>query len=104
VVALTPTDDLIARAEAAIDGPWVGVTLPYNLLAEAIATLKSTLGSNELIAGRIEHVRDICQTSIQHDSHRETGPTHWTDRHWLAQSVINILDGKIDYQIKAVTD
>jgi hypothetical protein len=44
-------------------------------------------------AGRIDHVRDICTTAIARDG--------LTDRAWLAQSVLNILDGKIDVQIIA---
>lgn len=58
--------------------------------------------SPDLAAGREQHVRDICKTAIQHD----VGAPGWsttgglTDRQWLAQSVLNILDGKIDRQIE----
>ncbi len=54
-----------------------------------------------LIAGRITHVRDICQKAIERDQGMFPGnPNAQSDRHWLAQSVINILDGLIDDQIR----
>lgn len=47
-------------------------------------------------------MRDICAKSIEHDATRPIGSADaLTDRAWLAQSVLNILDGKIDEQIKA---
>ena len=49
-----------------------------------------------LLAGRITHVRDICRSSIDQDRGK---PGTLTDRAWLAQSVLNILDGNIDRQI-----
>jgi hypothetical protein len=58
-------------------------------------------GQLNLIAGRIEHVRAICESSIAHDRHGAR-PGELTDRQWLAQSVLNILDGNIDAQI--ITD
>lgn len=58
-----------------------------------------TVHGPELIAGRIGHIQDICRNAIEHDRPLETAPHHWTDRHWLAQSVLNILGGKIDAQI-----
>lgn len=51
----------------------------------------------QLLAARIAHIRDICTKAIELDSPRETDG--WTDRHWLAQSVLNILDGKIDDEL-----
>ena len=45
-----------------------------------------------MIAGRIRHVRDICNKALERDGRN-------TDRAWLAQSVINILNGLIDAQI-----
>ena len=59
----------------------------------------NTIYGPEVILGRIAHVQDVCRTSIDHDRPIETGPNHWTDRHWLAQSVLNILGGNIDDQI-----
>jgi hypothetical protein len=52
-----------------------------------------------LAAARIAYVHDLCAKAIEHDRPIETGPNHWTDRHWLAQSVLNILDGQIDDQL-----
>ena len=52
-----------------------------------------------LAAARIAYVRDLCAKAIEHDRPQEASPNHWTDRHWLAQSVLNILDGKIDSQL-----
>lgn len=54
-----------------------------------------------LLAARITHVRDMCATWIRLD---KTGPGTLTDRAWLAQSVLNILDGNIDRQIAAEMD
>lgn len=52
-----------------------------------------------MIAGRIAHVRDICVKAIEHDGVQPDNPLALTNRQWLAQSVINILDGLIDAQI-----
>ena len=55
---------------------------------------------DRLQAGRIRHVRDLCQGAIERDQGVYPGNSHaLTDRQWLAQSVLNILDGKIDAQI-----
>jgi hypothetical protein len=51
----------------------------------------------QLTAARIRHVRDICAKAIDFDGTQASGTL--TDRQWLAQSVLNILDGKIDKQI-----
>lgn len=48
----------------------------------------------KLIAGRIEHVRYVCAKSIERDG--GFLERAWTDRHWLAQSILNILDGNVD--------
>lgn len=56
--------------------------------------------NDNLMLRRIGHVRPICESSIEHDRAYESGPDHWTDRHWLAQSVLNILDGNIDPEIR----
>lgn len=59
--------------------------------------------ANEIIdAGRIRHIRDICQRSMEYDKGAAdytftTGGL--TDRQWLARSVLNILEGNIDAQI-----
>lgn len=53
-----------------------------------------------LDAGRIDHIRDICQKAITQDSNvYPHNPNALTDRAWLAQSVLNILNGNIDEQI-----
>lgn len=56
--------------------------------------------TQQIAEGRIRHVRDMCLKAIEHDRPYELRPTHWTDRHWLAQSVLNILSGNIDAQIR----
>jgi hypothetical protein len=48
----------------------------------------------QLTAGRIAHVRDICANAMKFDGTQASGIL--TDRQWLAQSVLNILDGKVD--------
>lgn len=48
---------------------------------------------DNLLEGRIGHIRAICDKALARDG-------KFTDRAWLAQSVINILDGLIDEQIK----
>jgi hypothetical protein len=57
------------------------------------------MSDERLITGRITHIRDMCVRAIERDRQLETGPNDWTDRHWLAHSVLNILDGKIDSQL-----
>lgn len=53
-----------------------------------------------LDAGRLDHIRDLCLKAIDRDKDAYPGnPSALTDRAWLAQSVLNILDGKIDPQI-----
>lgn len=59
----------------------------------------NTVHGPELIAGRISHIQDICRRTIEHERAVEGGENRWTDRHWLAQSVLNILGGNIDAQI-----
>lgn len=55
-----------------------------------------------LTAGRIAHIREMCQNAIVGDSNvYPHNPLALTDRAWLAQSVLNILDGNIDAQIIA---
>jgi hypothetical protein len=71
--------------------------------ASAPFTQATAMNEAQLTAGRIKHVQDICRKAIEHDRPYETSPNHWTDRHWLAQSVLNILGGKIDDQIRAET-
>lgn len=57
----------------------------------------NTVHDPALIAGRINHVQDICRTFVRLDSNtNHRGLTH---RAWLAQSVLNILAGNIDEQI-----
>lgn len=52
--------------------------------------------------GRINHVRDICDRAMEYDkgSPGFTTTGGLTDRQWLARSVLNILDGNIDAQIR----
>lgn len=52
--------------------------------------------ADPLLDGRIQHVRAICESSIKHDGDTNQGQTA---RQWLAQSVLNVLDGAIDEQI-----
>lgn len=59
------------------------------------------MGQNSLtslLSGRIEAVRTACKSSIEYDSGK-VGPG-LTDRAFLAQSVLNILDGLIDDQLQ----
>lgn len=49
-----------------------------------------------LVAGRIGHVRKLCESSMEFDA---TEPGGLSNRAWLAHSVLNILDGNIDAQI-----
>ena len=44
-----------------------------------------------LILKRVNHIRQICEKVKPKDDSK-----HWDDREWLAQSIINILDGKTD--------
>lgn len=46
-----------------------------------------------VLAHRIKHIRAVCQTCMDTDG-------AFTDRRWLAETVLNILDGKIDIQIQ----
>lgn len=48
---------------------------------------------SELMEGRIRHVREVCLNCLDRDV-----PT--SDRAWLATAVLNILGGKIDWQIR----
>lgn len=45
---------------------------------------------------RAAAIEELCTNSISHDTHHTGG---LTDRAWLAQSVLNILEGKIDDQL-----
>jgi len=55
-----------------------------------------------LTAGRIAHIRDLCQSAMVRDLNvYPHNPYARTDRAWLAESVLNILDGNIDAQIIA---
>lgn len=49
-------------------------------------------------AGRIAHVRDVCARSMEHDAGK-AGVGALTNRAWLAETVLAILDGAIDEQI-----
>lgn len=51
----------------------------------------------DLMSSRVEAVRDACKSSIEFDAGK--AGLGLTDRAWLAQSVINILDGLIDDQL-----
>lgn len=62
--------DIIERAEAAIVGPWVGVTLPYNLLAEAIAELKAARAESQSHQETIMHANDAL-SMIRGESRRQ---------------------------------
>lgn len=47
--------------------------------------------------GRIRHVRAMCMSSMEFDAGKAGGGL--TDRAWLAEGVLAILDGAIDDQI-----
>lgn len=49
-----------------------------------------------LVAGRLGHVRKLCESSMEFDAMEPEG---LSNRAWLAHSVLNILDGNIDAQI-----
>lgn len=49
--------------------------------------------SRYLLEGRVEHVRGLCRNALDCDG-------AYTDRAWLAQSVLNVLNGNIDAQIR----
>lgn len=51
-----------------------------------------------LVAGRIGHVKTLCQHAMDFDALPQG---ELSNRAWLAQSVLNILDGSIDPQITA---
>lgn len=53
--------------------------------------------------GRLRHVRDMCASSIEHDKGKLPRGC-LTDRQWLAQNVLNVLDGSIDDQIREELD
>lgn len=48
---------------------------------------------------RIEEVRGFCERMIEHDRDQRQ-PLALTDRAWACQSVLNILDGNIDDQLR----
>lgn len=50
------------------------------------------MSRDPMLDRRIGHVRAICNNALERDGRN-------TDRAWLAQSVINILDGLIDAEI-----
>ena len=53
-----------------------------------------------LLDGRIRHIREMCSNFIRFDSSKApVGSSALTDRAWLAQGILNILDGAIDAQI-----
>ena len=62
-------------------------------------TAVNIMGCDSLTAARIKHVRQQCESSIEFDQFAVKLP-NLTDRAWLAQSVLNILDGKIDHQLE----
>lgn len=58
----------------------------------------SGLDGLQLVGARLDAIRHLCE----HYRHGEAEATHddgWTDRQWLAQTVLNILDGAIDDQL-----
>jgi hypothetical protein len=58
------------------------------------------MARDPIVQGRIQYVRDICNKTLERDDWNTRDGWN-TDRAWLAQSVINILDGLIDDQIIA---
>lgn len=58
----------------------------------------SGLGDLQLVGARLDAIRQLCE----HYRNGEAEAVHdngWTDRQWLAQTVLNILDGAIDDQL-----
>lgn len=51
------------------------------------------MSKRKLQEGRIAHIRDICKGCLERDS-------PYSDRAWLAETVLDILDGNIDAQIE----
>mgnify|MGYP000943530784 FL=1 len=51
-----------------------------------------------IIGGRIDAIREVCQTHRNPDGMDAVGG--WTEREWLAQTILNILDGNIDDQLR----
>ena len=69
----------------------------YRRMAQAAIHV---LGADALTAARIKMVRVQCESSIAFDQYPGLKyPALRTDRAWLAQSILNILDGKIDDQL-----
>lgn len=56
--------------------------------------------SGDLIAARIDAVRDFCVDTIDYDEGKAGNGL--TDRAWCAQSVLNILNGLIDDRLHPV--
>lgn len=50
--------------------------------------------TGKLLLKRFLAVQRICEASIELDTHRAVAPS--SDRQWLAQSVLNILNGNVD--------
>jgi hypothetical protein len=59
------------------------------------------IANTDVTEGRLRHIRDICISAIEHDkgSPDRDVMDGLTDRQWLAQSILNILNGNIDAQI-----
>lgn len=53
-----------------------------------------------LDAGRVRYIRMLCERALKLDI-PQPGTVALSDRAWLAQAVLNIMDGNIDQQILA---
>lgn len=51
-----------------------------------------------LISARTDAIRSVCEASVRFDADPDR-PGVLTNRAWLANAVVNILDGKIDEQL-----
>ena len=98
----TPSGDLFTGATCervvthiVAGGAW-GLEPGY--VAMSIADPSDT---EAVAAGQRARIQSLCLSSIEVDRPRERGSDDWTDRHWLAQSILNILGGAIDDQIRA---
>lgn len=84
--------DVIERAENALDELSTYDAAPlWPIVAELVAELKAARAENELSVGRIRHIREISQCCLDRDPRN-------SDRAWLADSVLNILNGNADGQ------
>lgn len=86
VVMIGP-DAVEVKARVAADHQWY----------QGIVQRRDWEDTAELTHARIQAVRDFCADQITHDDLPSGG---LTNRAWCAQSVLNILNGLTDWQLK----